>query len=188
MLLARLFLILGGALLLACSETLPRQVAASPPVDVSCKSGEGVALPEMGTIVALQRNVEKGPLYTVPAAAGVAECRIGYESGVIALEYRFRDGGWLRVKRDSSIEYTEQEAHFSLLSQEQAVPILVRAERTAFGVNGCGINWQQTETLPVRDDTSTTETIFRGDVCNCQARIRRDNAGHVVGLALRSAC
>lgn len=68
------------------------------------------------------------------------------------------------------------------------MPILVRAECTAFGVNGCGINWQQTETLPVRDDTSTTETIFRGDVCNCQARIRRDNAGHVVGLALRSAC
>lgn len=114
MLLVRLFLTLGGVLLVACSEP-PRQVAASPPVDVSCKSGEGIALPERGTIVALQRKVEKGPLYTVPAAAGVAECRIGYESGVIALEYRFRDGGWLRVKRDSSIEYTEQEAHFSLL-------------------------------------------------------------------------
>ena len=188
MLLAQLFFISVGVLLAACSMPSPGQVAASP-VEVSCKSAEGIALPEMSTIVALRRNMEMGPLYTVPAvAAGVAECHIGYASGVIALEYRFRDGGWLRVKRDASIEYTKQEARFALPQTEHAVPILVRAERTAFGISGCGINWQQTETLAVIDDAGAKETVFHGDVCNCQARIRHDNAGHVIGLALRSAC
>ena len=33
-----------------------------------------------------------------------------------------------------------------------------------------------------------TETIYRGDTCNCQARVRKDKAGRTVGLVFRSAC
>jgi hypothetical protein len=137
----------------------------------------------------LRRSVEKGPLYTVPAAAaGVASCHVRYDSAVIELEYRFKDGGWLHVKRDARIEYTEQEARFALSPAENPVTILAGAERAAFGPDGCGIDWRQAETQPAGDDPSATETVFRGDVCNCQARIRRDAAGRIVGLVLRSTC
>ena len=33
-----------------------------------------------------------------------------------------------------------------------------------------------------------TETVFRGEVCNCQARIRRGGDGRVVGLLFKSTC
>jgi hypothetical protein len=134
-------------------------------------------------------TVEKGPLFTVPAAAeGVASCRVRYDAAVIDLDYRFKDGDWLHVKRDARIEYTDQEARFALSPKENAEAIRAGAERAAFGPNGCGIDWRQAETQPSVDDPSTTESVFRGDVCNCQARIRRNAAGRVVGLMLRSTC
>ena len=137
----------------------------------------------------LRRSVEMGPLYTIPAAAaGVASCRARYDSAVVELEYRFKTGGWLHVKHDARIEYTEQEARFALSPAENPVVILAGAERAAFGPNGCGIDWRQAETQPAGDDPSATETVFHGDMCNCQARIRRDAAGRIVGLLLRSAC
>jgi hypothetical protein len=140
-------------------------------------------------MLALQRSVENSPLFSIPiAAAGIASCHVRYDSAVIELEYRFKDGGWLHVKHDARIEYTEQEARFALSSAENPVAILAGAERVAFGHNGCGIDWRQAETQPAVDDVGTTETIFHGDVCNCQARIRRDVAGRVVGLMLRSTC
>jgi hypothetical protein len=58
------------------------------------------------------------PLYTIPATAGVAACSINVESGVITLEYRFKEGGRLHVKRDSRIEFTEQVARIYLASEK----------------------------------------------------------------------
>ncbi len=60
---------------------------------------------DAGTISALRGNVERGPLYTIPAAAGIAACGVSVESGAITLEYRFKEGRRLHVKRDSRIEY-----------------------------------------------------------------------------------
>lgn len=137
---------------------------------------------------ALRSNVESGPLYAIPAARGVVRCRVSVGAGVVALEYQFKDEGWLRVKRDSGIEYTEQVAHFQVASEKNPLGILANAERVAFGHSGCGINWQQADTQAVTDDLSVKETLFYGDMCNCRAGIRRDAAGRVVELMLRSAC
>lgn len=140
-------------------------------------------------MLALRRSVENGPLFTIPAAAaGVASCHVRHDSSVIELEYRFKDGGWLHVKRDARIEYSEQEARFALSPKEDPMAILAAVERGAFGPNGCGIDWRQSETQPAADDISASESVFRGDVCNCQARIRRGSTGNVIGLTLRSAC
>jgi hypothetical protein len=166
------------------SPLLPSQAGT----DV-CTIEDATATPqEVSVMRALRSNVESGPLYTIPAAKGVAKCRVDVESGVIILEYLFKDGGWLRVKRDSGIEYTEQVAHFQLASEKNPSSILANAEHVTFGDSGCGIDWQQADTKAVTDDPSVTETLFYGDVCNCRAGIRRDAAGRVVELMLRSAC
>lgn len=192
--LAKQFLILSGIMLVACSALpLSSQNMAPLPLPLavtdSCKVADGTpTAQEAGTISALRSNVESGPLYTIPAAAGVSACSINVGQGVITLEYRFKDGGRLHVKRDSRIEYTEQVARFHLAPERNPITILASAERVAFGASGCGIDWQKADTQTPVDDPGATETIFYGDVCNCRAGIRRDPAGHIVELMLRSAC
>ena len=187
---ARLFFVCGGLLLAACSTVpLPGQNATTPPAPQCVGAEKAVPPKDADTIASLRRTVEMGPLYTIPATrSGVTACRIGYDEGVITLEYTFRDGGWLHVKRDSRIEYNDQEARFALPPTEDAVAVLTRAERAAFGDKGCGIDFKEKENQPADDDPTATETIFRGDVCNCQARFRTNTAGRVTGLLLRSAC
>lgn len=191
MLLAKRLSVWSSIVLAACSVSpTPSQSAAPLPVLTSCTVIGGAATPQdAATLLALRHSVEKGPLYTIPAvAAGVASCHVRQESAVIVLEYRFKDGGWLHVKRDARIEYSEQEARFALSPAENPVTILAGAERVAFGHNGCGIDWRQAETQTAGDDPSATEAVFHGDMCNCQARVRRDAAGRIVGLMLRSTC
>lgn len=176
--------LLAAALASACSAPLAEQKSAVPAV-VACSAGTGQQA-DANAVTALRRSVEQGPLYTIGAAAGVRECRVSAESGAITLDYAFGSGGSLRVKRDQRIEYTEQDARYTLPASEEPVSVLKRAERAAFGTQGCGIDWTRSESAPAKDGAA--ETVFRGDVCNCQARMRRDGAGHVVGLTLRSAC
>ena len=164
--LAKRVLIWGGILLAACS-TLP---SPSSGLTDLCKFTDGTATPrDVSTITALRSNVESGPLYTIPAAAGVAACGISVESGVITLEYQFKDGGQLHVKRDSRIEYTEQVARIQLAPAANPEAILASAERAAFGASGCGIDWQKADTKDVADDPDATETLYYGDICNCRA-------------------
>ena len=72
---------------------------------------------------------------------------------------------------------------------EDPAAILMRTERAVLGSAGCGINWKTTESRSVSDgDPGRVETVYRGDVCNCQAWVRKDTGGRVVSLGLRSAC
>ena len=181
----------GGVLLAACSvPPAPSQTTATPSAPVACVGADTAATPhDASALAALRRSVETGPLYAAAvAASAVVMCRVRLESGVMALEYQFRDAGWLHVKRDARIEYIEQEAHFASPPAEPPEALLARAEQAAFGVSGCGIDWRQPETLATEGNSGAKDTVFRGDVCNCQARIRRDAGGRVVGLALRSTC
>lgn len=184
------FLVWSGILLAACSApSLSRQGGASAAAPQCVVENLTLSAQEVDAIAALRRSVETGPLFTIPAtSAGVASCRAGYTTGVIALDYSFRDGGWLRVKRDPRIEYNDQEARFELPLGENPIAVLTRAEMVAFGDKGCGIDWAESEKQPAEDDSRAVETIFRGDVCNCQARFRSNAAGRVIGLSLRSAC
>jgi hypothetical protein len=105
--------------------------------------------------------------------------------GAIELKYRFRDGSELLAAVDRRIEYVNQEARWSGSFGGDPLELLRRAEREGYAPDGCGIDWQQAETESLAD---ASERIFRGDVCNCQARIRRDRRDRVVALILRSAC
>jgi len=176
-------------LLTACSmppvasqttSTAPAADCVGPQAGVSPQNAEAA-----GT---LRRAVEMGPLYVTLVANRVVSCRIGTDSSAITLEYTFRDGSSLRVRRDPRIEYSNQEVRLASPLAEDAVAIMTRVERSAFSPSGCGIDWRKTEAQPAGDDPGATETIYRGDTCNCQARVRKDKAGRTVGLVFRSAC
>jgi hypothetical protein len=130
--------------------------------------------------------MEGGPLYAVAARrAGIPRCLLTFDPvGSVEVAYRFGELGSLRVQRDESIEYFELDARLALTRADRPKELLARSARSAFGA--CGIDWTHAETRAL--DRARVETIFRGETCNCQARIRHDGAGHVVGLALRSAC
>ena len=174
----------GAVILLQACSSLPGPAATS----AACPVVEGKPSPaDAAGLRALQRKLESSPLYMIPAAdEGLAACSIRLQvEEVTVLEYRFRQGGWLKVTADPRIEYLEQNASFILPDGDTAEAILAGAERAAFGAAGCAIDWQQAET---RTAGGARETVYRGDVCNCQAIIRRDGGGKLLGLLLRSAC
>ena len=174
-----------------CSPLPSLSQSAPPAAATECSVGGGgkLAPEDADAVAALRRTVEKSPLYEASAGKrGVASCTVTSESGERIVNYTFRDGGWMRVTYQPRIEYTDQEVRLTSPLEEDSVPVLTRAERAAFGADGCGIDWRQTETRTPEDDANARETIYRGDVCNCQARVRTDAAGRVTGLLFRSAC
>jgi hypothetical protein len=186
----RSFASMIGLLSAACSTSLPANKAEQPARLVCAMTPEVAASQQQGDVIAVfRRTVESGPLFSVLADhASVSSCRIAVDSGLVSVEYKFRDGGWLRAKRESGIEYSEQELRFGTPPAENPIAVLTAAERAAFSTTGCGIDWKTVETRPADDDRNIVEKIYRGDTCNCQARIRSDTAGRVIGLLFRSAC
>jgi hypothetical protein len=171
----------------ACSPMpAATQRASAPP---ECSGADAVAsAPDAKTLTDLRRATEMGPFYAVGSRAGVASCRITRDADSIRLEYTFRDGASLRVTRNPKIEYTDQELRLAFALVENPTAVLTRAEQAAFDAKGCGIDWKQPETAPADDDPRSTESVYRGQVCNCQARARSDASGRVMRLQLRSAC
>jgi hypothetical protein len=179
-----------SVILAACSEH-PAPKVKAPAEAHACVVLEGKPSSKNNDLVAeLKRTIETSPFYTIPASAeGLSSCDVRFSpEGEIGLGYHFRDGSWLQVKRNERIEYMELNVRLNQKLNEQPETILARAERAAFGTSGCGIDWHQSETQQAKDDSGKTETLFKGDVCNCQARIRPDVSGQAVELMLKSAC
>lgn len=186
-------LVLSFVLQEACATLpVPFQNKSSSNKYSACEiqRGSELGVPQnTDTMQALQRMVENSLLYQQSASvAKLASCQIWYDAAVIMIKYQFHDGSWLYVKRDMRIEYTEHEAQFVFLSIGNPIETLADLEHQTFGPQGCGIDWQNSESQSMQENASITETIFYGDICNCQARIRRNTNGDVVGLLMRSAC
>ncbi len=131
----------------------------------------------------LRRAVERGALYRFLAATSPAvSCNVEQADGRTALVWHFRDGASLRAERDAAIEYTTQEVRVGKEFRGNGIAVLKRTERSAFGRQGCGIDWRRPTSASGR------ATAFSGDVCHCEARIGRDELGRVQTLAFRSAC
>ena len=184
-------LVVAGCVLAASCSTAPvpnRDAVTSAALECVPADAQG-APADAKLLASLRHTVETGPVYALMVRkAGLTSCRIGNESGRLELDYRFLDGGSLRVRHDPSIEYDDLEARFASPLAEAAIALLTRVEQASFGATGCGIDWRQAETRPAGDDPKATESIYRGDTCNCQARVRSDAAGRVTGLVFRSAC
>lgn len=183
--------IAGPALLLACSAA---PIIAEPTLIAAgsdgCKTaGPGSTPGQQVRATALARGARTSPLY-LATGDGSPElaCEIRIDAGAISIAYRFANGGHLQLNRDDRIEYTEQDAQLVVPPKEPGEDILARAERAAFGAAGCGIDYRHGETRPAQGEAGTVETVLRGDVCNCQARVRKSASGRVMALLLRSSC
>jgi hypothetical protein len=136
----------------------------------------------------VRHTVESGPLFQAVAAnTALTSCRATGEAEKVVIEYHFADGASVRATRDPRIEYFDEEVQLASPPAANAVDLLTRTERAVFATDGCGIDWKDPETLPA-GESKGTETIYRGDTCNCQARVRSDASGRPLVLTFRSAC
>jgi hypothetical protein len=156
---------------------------ASSPTNMRCAAGAPSADPASE----LQCTVARSALYrALVATSPLVACDAAKSGARVQIACRFRDGASLRVEREAAIEYTNQEARVGPAFRANPVAVLRRAERGAFGKRGCGIDWRRP--APPAHGALERATVFSGDVCNCQARIERDERARVQTLAFRSAC
>jgi hypothetical protein len=182
-------LLVTSVLVAACSTIPPASQAPAPASAAECTPADAAATqPDAQTVAELRRTIEAGPLYAIASRSGPSACRVGQASDAIRVEYTFRDGTTLRATRNAKIEYSDQEVRFASPPSESPVAVLTRAEQAAFDGKGCGIDWRSGDTRAASDDPNARETIYRGETCNCQARVRSNTAGRVTGLLFRSAC
>ena len=178
------------AVLAGCTATMDEPPGAGIPGSfVACLQADADGVVPVGLKPAseFQRVVEAGPMFAAAGSgSGVASCTMRRERSTVELRYRFRNGGSLLATRDASIEFVEQQAGLSAPLAEEPTLVLARAELWSFGEEGCGIDWSRRETLPA--EGGAIDTVSRGEVCQCQARVRRDAQGRVVRLTISSAC
>lgn len=193
--LSRAFACLSAALPVACgapSVPLSSSPVAAPPARATCVAARTDAEPVDSTrLLALRRSIERGPLYAAATAGStsrLAACRVEQSSEAMTLHCNFTDGSRVRATHDPRIEYSEQVARLVASIGVPAIVALQRAERAAFGAEGCGIDWRRNEARIAPAEAGATDTVFSGEVCNCQGRIRSDASGRVVELAFKSAC
>jgi hypothetical protein len=174
-----------------CGLSACTQPAPAAATSTACVAAGAPLTPQQARDAAeWQAAVEQGPLYAAASASSPrSACELALDAdGQLTLSYRFRDGNALRASRNPAIEYDEQSVRFEQPPAEDALALLARAERAAFSDGGCGIDWKPDEVGAVDGQPGVTETVYRGDVCNCQARVRRGAQGQVLALLLRSAC
>ncbi|HUD12237.1 MAG TPA: hypothetical protein VMQ56_01165 [Terracidiphilus sp.] len=137
----------------------------------------------------LQQRVEAGPFYKkmLQQLGKPQSCSVKQEGDSIALSYAFRDEAHLDAQVNATIESSMQRAEFRGLNREKALALLKKGESESYGKGGCGIDWSKPEDQSMGDPPGSHATVFRGDSCNCQARIVYQGDS-VVALVLSSAC
>ncbi len=137
----------------------------------------------------LQQHVEAGPFYKkmLQQLGKPQSCNVRQEGDAIALSYGFVKDARLDAQADSAIESSMQRATFSGLDREKALALLKKGESNSYGRKGCGIDWKRPEDETMDSPAGSRATVFRGDSCNCQARILYQGDS-VVALVLSSAC
>ena len=184
--------LLGGCSSPPAEETPPPDPGVSiaqSRTPAECTAEGTVTAGQSASAAALRESAESGPFYSAAVSRSTrTACSITADGDSLTVTYGFADGSTLRVTRDATIEYSDQEATFAEPPSEDAVALLRRAEVSAFGADGCGIDWQRPSAAQAEGNPAVTETTYRGDVCNCQALVRADAAGRTIGLAMRSTC
>ena len=136
-----------------------------------------------------QRRIQAGPLYhALEQQLGLAQaCTRSVQAGALRIAYEFPRNGTLVAQSDPRIEFSEQRVNLQGLDEGEAKGLLQAAEADAFGATGCGLDWEHHITEEPGTFGGSQEVVYRGDACNCQARVLYDDE-KVIGLILRSAC
>jgi hypothetical protein len=114
-------------------------------------------------------------------------CSAKHEGDAISLSYDFPKDAHLDEQVNRAIESSRQRATFPGLNREMALALLKNGESDSYGKDGCGIDWRRPADETTDDPPGSRATVFRGDSCNCQARIVYQGDS-VVALVLSSAC
>ena len=135
-----------------------------------------------------EAQVQSGPFYRELAgkAGKTRACHVSRDGDKIRLSYTFTQHVHLDATVNPAIEFAEQRATVRSMSEQRALALLSAAETHAFGADGCGIDWKEPEKEP-GSRPGSSEIVYRGDTCNCQAREILEE-GHIVVLVLSSAC
>jgi hypothetical protein len=136
-----------------------------------------------------EQRLRGGALYRelVREFGNPRSCSLEFDGGAIGFSFRFRRNGELSARIDPRIESSEQRVEGPRMKVTEAIAILKAAEKETYRPNGCGIQWDQPEEETSDVPAGLREKVFRGDVCNCQARVRT-RGDRAVLLVLRSAC
>jgi hypothetical protein len=132
--------------------------------------------------------MEKGAFFQAASLnQKLVSCGFAFMSnGGFFIQYKFAEKYWLSIERNSSLDRTEQVAriHFS----ENPEIILKRVEKSLFPLKGCGITWHEPEVIKSTTSFGAVNTVFKGEICSCQARVQRSATGKVMELAFKSSC
>jgi len=176
-------------LLAACGSGTKKADATAKAVPLICTGDLSQALSELQSAYPpLRHHIEAGPLYqTLEQRLGAPRsCARSVQGRALRLAYEFPHNGTLVAQIDPRIEFSEQRVTLQGLEEAEAKSLLQAAETNAFGATGCGLNWER----PVTEEPGTfggsSEVVYRGDACNCQARVVYDGE-KVIGVVLRSA-
>ena len=180
---ARSVLIFPHALAMATLLALDAGVTPPAPAPaVTCAGDLSGASEELRRdFDGVKQRIEADPLFqaVVRAHGPARKCTRRGEEGALRLSYQFAKGGAFEASIDPQAE-SERHTATLKLSAREAREVLRQAEHAQFGAQGCGIQWDKPEEEP-------PETVFRGDTCNCQARLATLPSGSV-RLVLSSAC
>jgi hypothetical protein len=160
-------------------------VFAQCPADLSAN----VAEDKKNQVRAFQQALTAGPFYKELSrrAGKPRECKVAIDDGGITLSYSFRGNASLFSQVSAANESTDQRMQVRSIAAQAAMSLLMRAAKDAFGQDGCGIVWNKpAEELP-GEQAGSREVVYRGDACNCQARLIYAGKS-IVALVLRSAC
>lgn len=137
-------------------------------------------------VQALQQRLAAGAFYKelLLRFGRPLTCTVDVQEERTTLTYAFRLGALLTATTDPKIEFSEQTVKQIHLDTASAIALLRRAEKNAYQPGGCGISWKNAEE---ESDGDRREVVYRGDNCNCQARLIYQGK-YVSALVLRSAC
>jgi hypothetical protein len=137
----------------------------------------------------LEQHVETGPFYKkmLQQLGKPTSCSVKQEGDAIALSYVFSKDARLDAQVNAAVESSMLRATFPGLDREKALALLKKGESESYGKDGCGIDWKRPEDQSMDSPAGSRATVFRGDSCNCQARIEYQGDS-VVALVLSSAC
>jgi hypothetical protein len=169
-------------------------IAASMPARgqaVQCSSDSLAAAPlsRQKEVEHSQQRLESSPFYRALAQheGKPQSCHLELVDTKMKISYMFGDKAVLEAQVDPSIEYSKQRLEFRGLSEREAVTLLKEEEVDSYGGSGCGIKWKHPTRQPSKTRPGQVEVLYRGDVCNCQARVVYDGRS-VVALVLSSTC
>jgi hypothetical protein len=180
------FRIIASIIVLA-AVSLP--AGAAEPKALNCSGLASLPASGLKEVQEFRRRVSTGPFFKelVRRTGQPSSCRVEVNGSNLTLIYIFRRKARLEARANVSIEYFQQRMQLQDLDEAQAMELLKKSERDAFGAQGCGINWQQPSEESPGPEPGTREVVYRGDNCNCQGRlVYRGNA--LVALVSSSAC